>query len=136
MGAQELCNTLCLRYGLNTPDLPTHFDGCQAKFSISHTFDWKKGGLVTERHNELHDRVADLAGKAFTPSRVRDNPLIYSGRAMKSTKAAPDGAGGKSNKPVAQPPEVTEQKGDLLIRDLWQQGTYSVHDILVVNNDA
>ena len=35
-----------------------------------------------------------------------------------------------------QPPEVTEQKGDLIIRDLWQQGTDSVHDVCVVNTDA
>ena len=29
-----------------------------------------------------------------------------------------------------------EQKGDLLIRDLWQQGTDSVHNMHVVNIDA
>ena len=29
-----------------------------------------------------------------------------------------------------------EQKGDLLIRDLWQNGTESVHDMRVVNADA
>ena len=29
-----------------------------------------------------------------------------------------------------------EQKGDLLIRDLWNNGTGSVHDIRVVNTDA
>ena len=33
-------------------------------------------------------------------------------------------------------PEVTEQKVDLLIQDLWQQGTDSVHDMCVVNTDA
>ena len=70
------------------------------------------------RHNELHDGVADLAGKAFTPSHVRDDPLIYSGRAVKRMKATPARAGGNSNNAVVQPPEVTEQKGDLLIRDL------------------
>ena len=42
-------------------------------------------------HNELHDGVADLAGKVFTPSRVRDDPLIYSGRALKRAKATPAG---------------------------------------------
>ena len=67
MGAQEWCDVLFLRYGLEPPNLPTHCDGCQAKFSISHTLDCKKGGLVTARHNELCDRVADLADKAFTP---------------------------------------------------------------------
>ena len=29
-----------------------------------------------------------------------------------------------------------EQKGDLLISDLWQNGIYSVHDMRVVNTDA
>ena len=33
-------------------------------------------------------------------------------------------------------PEVTEHKCDLLIRDLWKQGTDSVHNIQVVNTDA
>ena len=32
--------------------------------------------------------------------------------------------------------EVTEQKVDLLIQELWQQGTDSVHDMRVVNTDA
>ena len=40
------------------------------------------------RHNELRDGVADLAGKAFTPSHVQNNPLIYSGCTVKKTKAA------------------------------------------------
>ena len=94
------------------------------------------GGLVTARHNELRDGVADLAGKAFTPSHVHNDPLIYSGRAVKRTKATPTGASGNKDHTVAPPPEVTEQKGDLLIRDLWQQGTDSVHDMRVVNTDA
>ena len=88
------------------------------------------------RHKKLCDEVADLDSKAFTPFHVRDDPLIYSGHAVNRTKTAPAGAGGRSNKPVAQPPEVTEQKGDLLIRDLWQQGIDSVHDMHVVNNNA
>ena len=37
---------------------------------------------------------------------------------------------------VAPPPEVTEQKGDLLICDLWHQGSGNVHDMRVVNTDA
>ena len=93
LGAHEWRNALFLRYGLEHLDLLTHCDGCQSKLSISHALDCKKGGLVTAHHNELRDGVADLAGKAFTPSHVRDDPLIYSGRAVKRTKAAPAGAG-------------------------------------------
>ena len=89
LGAQEWRDALFLWYGLDPPDLPAYCDGCQAKFSISHALDCKNGGLVTTRHNELHDRIADLAGKAFTPSYVCDDPLIYSGRAVKRTKAVP-----------------------------------------------
>ena len=108
LGDQEWCDALFLRYDLKPPDLPTHCDGCQAKFLISHTLDCKKGDLVTARHNERHDGVAYLDGKSFTPSHVRDYPLICSGRAMKRTKAAPVGAGGTSNHSEGHPPEVTE----------------------------
>ena len=74
LGAQECCDVLFLRYGIDPPDLPTHCDGCQAKFSISHALDCKKGGLVTTRHNDIRDWVAYLAGKSFTPSHVHENP--------------------------------------------------------------
>ena len=137
LGAQEWRDALFLRYGLDPPDLPSHCDGCDAKFTISHALDCKKGGLITACHNELRDGVADLAGKAFTPAHVRDDPLIYSGRAMSRTK--PKLAGSKLTIPsdaTTAVPEVTEHKGDLLIRDLWQQGTDSVYDMRVVNTDA
>ena len=88
------------------------------------------------RHNELHDGVADLAGKAFTPSHVRDDPLIYSGRAVKRMKASSDGSSGTTDQAGVLSLEVTEQKGDLLIRELWQNGTDSVHAMRVVNTDA
>ena len=43
----------------------------------------------------------------------------------------------RSTAKLATPPiEATEHKGDLLIRDLWQNGTDSVHDMRVVNTDA
>ena len=77
LGAQEWRDALFLWYGLKPPDLPTNCNGCEARFTISHTLNCKKGGLVTARHNELREGVADLAGKAFTPAHVRDDPLIY-----------------------------------------------------------
>ena len=136
-GAQEWRDALFLRYGLEPPDLCTHCDGCEARFTISHAFDCKKVGLVTARHNEIRDGVSDLAGKAFTPDHVCDDPLIYSGRAMIRTKPKP--AGSDITNPIGETtaaPEVTEQKGYLLIRYLWQQGTDSVHDMHVVNTGA
>ena len=43
---------------------------------------------------------------------------------------------GSTNRDNATSPEATEQKGDLLIHDLWQNGTDSVHDMHVVKTDA
>ena len=48
----------------------------------------------------------------------------------------PAGASGTTDQYKVLPLEVTEQKGDLLIHELWQNGTDSVHDMLVVNTDA
>ena len=55
---------------------------------------------------------------------------------MKKTKATPSRYSGINNQARAPPPEVTEQKGDLLIREIWQNGTDSVHDMRVVNTYA
>ena len=70
------------------------------------------------RHNELRDGVADLSGKAFTPSHVHDDPLIYQGCAVKRTKAKPAGPSGITDT-AETPTQATEQKGDLLLQDLW-----------------
>ena len=82
LGVQEFQDALFLIYCLDPPDITRLCDGCNAAFSICHSLDCKKGGLVTARHNELCDRVADLAGKYFTPTHVRNSPLIFAGRAM------------------------------------------------------
>ena len=54
---------------------------------------------------------------------------------MTRTKANPVGPSGTTD-PEANPPEATEQKGDLLLQELWHNGTDSVRDIRVVNTDA
>ena len=56
---------------------------------------------------------------------------------MSRTKPTP--AGSTKPKPTRETPAAPEdidQKGDLLIRDLWKYGTDSVHDMRVVNTDA
>ena len=77
--AHEWLDALFLRYGLDPPDLTKYCDGCNIKFTICDTLNCKGGGLVMARHNELHDGVTDLAGKSFTCSHVRNDPLIFAG---------------------------------------------------------
>ena len=55
---------------------------------------------------------------------------------MKRPKAKPDGTSASTDQDGVPPPEATEQKGDLLIRDLWQNGTDSVHNMSVMKTDA
>ena len=41
--------------------MPKSCDGCGAEFSIEHALDCRFGGLVSRRHNEIHDVIGDLA---------------------------------------------------------------------------
>ena len=106
LGAKEWQDAAFLRYGLEPPDLPKYCDGCNDRLSICHALYCKRGGLVTARHNDLRDGVADLAGKAFTPSHVRNNPLIYQGCAVKRTKSKPAGPSDTTESDDT-PPEAT-----------------------------
>ena len=82
-----------------------------------------------ERHNKLHYWVAELAGKAFTPTNVSDDPIIFTGRAVHGGKFKAKGKG-------SPPKDKGELKGDLLIRYLWMQGMDSIHDMRVVNTET
>ena len=133
---QEWRDAIFLRYGLDPLDPPHYCDGCNANFSTCHNINCKWGGLVTACHNKLCDRVADLFSKAFTPSNVRNDPLVFSGCSMKRQKEKPARTKGTTVPNNAPPLEATEQKSDLMIRDLWQNGTDSIHDMRVVNTYA
>ena len=69
-----------------------------------------RGKLVTAPLNDLRDRVADLSGKAFTPTHVRDNPLIFAGCAVKRTTENLDTS---KTTPSTKNMKATEKKGDL-----------------------
>ena len=124
------------KWDLDPPYPPHYCEVCNATFSICHSLDCKWGGIFTACHNELQDGVADLSVKYFNPSHVRDKPLIFTGCAAKRPKANPDRSKATTVPAETPPLEATEYKGGLLIRDLWHNGTDSVHDMRVVNTDA
>ena len=45
--------------------MPASCDGCGSTFCLSHALDCRKGGLVTQRHNEVRDALGDLAALAY-----------------------------------------------------------------------
>ena len=81
--AHEWRDPLFLRYIIDPPDISDHCDGFEASLSICHALDYKKGGLITERHNDLCDGVADLASKYFTPMHMLEDPKMFTYRAVR-----------------------------------------------------
>ena len=78
--------------------------------------------------------VFDLSVQAFNPSHVRDEPLTCPGQSVREGKAQKYRSE-INNKPPFRRYE-TEHNVDLLIRDLLQICTDSIHNMHVVNTDA
>jgi hypothetical protein len=113
LSAQELRDALLLRHARCPPDLPIQCDGCQQKFSVRHALECKRGGLVISRHNEIQDKLSDLASKAFFPSAVRDKPRIHTSHTVE-LRSSP----GKPESPAVKrlfQNNRTEDCGDILV---------------------
>ena len=85
------------------------------------------------RHNEIRDELVNLASRAFTPSAVRDEPLIY-GRANENMKTTPN----KNTNQNIDKEDATgeDERGDLLIRGFWTAGTDCILDVRVTDTDS
>jgi hypothetical protein len=75
LSPQEFQDSLHLYYARTTGDLPSHCGRCDAKFSICHALKCKVGGLIILRHNEVNNKLGDLASKAVTPSAMHKRNL-------------------------------------------------------------
>ena len=62
---------------------------------------------------------------------MREDPNIFTSRTVQEGKSKAKGKGKE-----APSPEKGNEKGCILIRDLWTQGKDSIHDMRVVNTDA
>jgi hypothetical protein len=104
---------------------------CAQKFSVCHTLECKTGGLVISRHNEIRDELVDLASRAFTPSAVRDEPKIYPCRPAVELRTT-------DQQPVIRNlrKHQGEERGDVLIRGLWQKVTDAIIDVRITDLDA
>ena len=71
LSAAEFHDSLALP--CHRPLFPANCDGCGDVFNLTHALDCRKGGLVTQRHNEVRVAIGDLAsrvqgGNAWTNS--------------------------------------------------------------------
>ncbi len=127
----EFRDALLLRHARTPEDLPSHCDGCGAKFNVRHALECKVGGLVILRHNEINEELCDLASKALVPSAVRVESMIHSRRTAEETKAT------EAKSPVQRLSRSSdEERGDLLIRGFWARGTDVIVDVQVTDTDS
>ena len=79
--------------------------------SLDHFLSCKKGGLIIQRHNELHDAIGDLATPLW--GQVRREPIVSEGSVNDEGLVA-----------------------DLGIRGVWSPQTEALFDVRVCDTDA
>ena len=72
LSAAEFHDSLALR--CHRPLFPANCDGCGDVFNLTHALDCRKGGLVTQRHNEVRDAIGDLASLVY--KEVMREPIV------------------------------------------------------------
>ena len=87
---------------------------------MAHGLECKKGGIRTQSHDEIKFELQDLAARAFIPFVIRDEPQSYPGRSadVEETEGTSTSA---------------EERGDLLIRNLWEHQTDCILDVRITN---
>ena len=80
----------------------------------------RKGGLFIQRDDEIKFKLQDLAARTFIPFVVREDPQICPGRSADVKEVD-----GKST--------PTEDRGNLLLRNLWKNQTDCILDVRITN---
>ena len=111
LSPQQFRDALSLRYHRPLSSMPSHCDGCGSTFDLSHALDCRKGGLVTQRHNEVRDALGDLAALAYKD--VIREPIVREGNDT-----------------------VPALIADLGIRGVWLPQIEALFDIQVTDADA
>ena len=74
LSEQEFRDALAIRYRKPLLGIPPYCDGCSAPFDLTHALSCRKGGLVTQCHNEVRDAFGDLASLAW--NQVMKEPVV------------------------------------------------------------
>ena len=111
--AQEFRDALAIRCKKPLLSIPPFCDGCGSPSSLDHFLICRKGGLITQHHNEIRDAIGDLA--SLVGSCVKREPIV---------KNAHDDDSG----------EVLI--ADLCVRGVWLSQVEALFDIRIIDTDA
>ena len=113
LSAVEFRDALAIRYSRPLLRMPANCDGCGGPFDMTHALDCKKGGLVTQRHNEVRDALGDIAALAY--KEVVREPVV---------READEARG------------ISALVADLGVRGVWQPQTEALFDVRVIDTDT
>eukprot|EP00980_Cylindrotheca_fusiformis_P022782 scaffold9753_cov73-Cylindrotheca_fusiformis.AAC.1 len=121
--SREFIDALLIRYGFPL-QLPSSCDGCGGNFTLHHALSCNSGGLIIQRHDEVKRELIQLAQRVNPPSAVRDEPFIH---AVSMPKA--NSTDGPSDAALSA-------RGDILIRNMFSNGSETIIDVSLVHVDA
>lgn len=156
LSSTEYRDGLSMRYRHTPLHLPPHCDGCGQRTNLDHALNCHVGGNVIIRHNEVRDAVGSIAAMCFSPSSVRTEPRIHigcrteerekeNGEKLPNTPSTPtqsndsetlesnddeEGEGSTFSQGLGH-----NERGDLLIRGLWEPQTDCILDIRLTDTD-
>ena len=105
-----------LRYGLPLKRLPSHCD-CSKPYNIQHAISYRKDGIVTLRHNELRDNIAEMLEEVTSDVKVEPAIQPLSGEEIKENQS-------------------DEASSDINARGFWIRGQGAFFDIRVFDPNA
>ncbi|KAL7478385.1 hypothetical protein ACHAW6_004169, partial [Cyclotella cf. meneghiniana] len=133
-GGTELTKTewhdnVSIRYGWRPLALPDRCDGCGDGFTVEHGLNCKKGGLVSIRHDDVHDEWAHLCSLSLSSSCLTVEPTIFYGGGVTA---------GQSSKHLTQGDNHLgdDARGDILTHGFWQRARGTIFDICLCDTDA
>ena len=113
LSAQEFRDALAIRYKKPLLGIPPQCDGCSAPFDLAHALSCRKGGLVTQKHNEVRDAFGDLASLAW-------NQFVKKPVVREATRS----------------PVTPALVAYLSVRGVWTPQSEALFDIRIVDTDA
>ena len=119
LNKREFWDAICIRHGWPIRRLPSKC-ACGANFDIAHSLSCKKGGFVTQRHNELRDMTADLLSEVCPDVSIEPHLEELSGESLHLRSA------NISN----------EARLDISARSVWSRNQRAFFDVRVFDPNA
>ena len=116
---REFWDAVNLRYSWSLTSMPTKC-ACGAHYDISHAFSCKKGGFVTQRHNELRDLTGNLLAEVCRDVCIEPPLNMLTGESLSNRTANIS----------------DEARLDISARDVWTKGQRAFFDIRVFDPKA